>query len=220
MQDSGGPLGGVAPPPAPGLPPWEDRDRYRLVDALYLTIREVLFSPEQFFRRMPVGAGLGQPLLFALIVGVLGWFANWMWSLTGSSLPLPFDEGPCRLLCHPVWSLGMLVLSPLLVVSSLFLRAGILHLGLALAGAGQAGFEGTFRVVAYADAILILAVLPFCGVLLAVVLGGPILTIVGLRQVHRTEGWRATLAVLFPLLLCIASSSGLVMMALTRRLFD
>ena len=34
------------------MPPWEERGRYGLLNALYLTAKDVLLSPGRFFLRM------------------------------------------------------------------------------------------------------------------------------------------------------------------------
>ena len=60
----------LAPDDPRGLrpPPWEERERYGLLNALVLTIRLVLLSPGRIFGSMPVGLGLRQPLLFAVVL--------------------------------------------------------------------------------------------------------------------------------------------------------
>jgi len=58
---------------------------------------------------------------------------------------------------------------------------------------GRAGFEATFRVVAYAAAPTVLAWLPWIGVLAVVY--GVYLTVVGLERVHGFDTTRAVLTV-------------------------
>lgn len=214
MNDADPPLPPPAPPPGLGLPPWEERQRYGVLTALYLTLRDVLFSPAVFFGRMPPRAGLWQPLLFAIVVGVISAFFAWMWSLAGSSLQVLMQEDMGRLLGGPLYSGLFWLFSPLWIFMLVLLRAGIVHLGLLLLGDGKLGFEATLRAVAYSDAVWILVLVPFCGHLAAVV-WGTFLAILGLQRLHQCDVWRASLAVLLPMMLCLVSCGGGLVLLLT-----
>ncbi|HEY7516630.1 MAG TPA: zinc ribbon domain-containing protein, partial [Vicinamibacteria bacterium] len=67
-----------APPPFPGSSspsggtPWERRGEIGFLPALFETTKQVLLSPALFFRGMPVGPGLADPLLYAVILGYAG----------------------------------------------------------------------------------------------------------------------------------------------------
>jgi hypothetical protein len=77
----------------------------------------------------------------------------------------------------------------------------LLHLFLALFGGANQGLTVTLRVVAYAQAPVILAVVPLLGCVGGI--WGLVLYIVGLAAAHRTETWRSALAVFAPVILCI-----------------
>lgn len=191
------------------LPPWEERQRYGLLNALYLTIKDVLFTPGQFFRRMPTGLGLVQPLLFAVVLTFGSAFFDFMWSLTGGSLQRLLARGDFSdFVRAPVVLGGIWVLSPLVAVVQVVVRAAIFHLGLMLVGGNRMGFEATFRVVAYSRAAGIVSLLPFCGGLVGLIWEIAI-TIVGLARVHGVEEWRPIVAVLLPLALVLMSCGGL-----------
>jgi hypothetical protein len=213
--DSGGPTQQAPPPETPGLelPPWENRERYGFFNGLYLTVRDVLSAPGAFFARMPTRLGLWQPLLFAVVIGVISAFFDWMWSLAASSLRVILDEDVGRLLRGPFYSGLFWILSPLIAVVGLFVRAGVVHLCALLLGGGRFGFEATLRVVAYSDAVWIFALLPFCGNVVAL-FWGTATAIIGLQKSQQMEGWRATLAVLLPLLLCLVSCFGFSLIGL------
>ncbi|MFO7653266.1 MAG: YIP1 family protein [Candidatus Krumholzibacteriia bacterium] len=189
------------------LPAWEDRHRFGWLNGLYLTIKHVLLSPAEFFARMPTHVGLAQPLFFAVVVSLLASFFVWMWSLAGTSLQALFEERVSEAMGAPLLYGLMFMLSPVITIGFVFVSAGLLHLGLMLFGANRLGFEATFRVVAYAQAAGILAVMPFCGSAIGSLYAIAI-TVVGLYRVHDTDPWRALFAVLLPLLLCLASCGG------------
>jgi hypothetical protein len=219
VSDDGEP--GYAGTPGLGLalPPWEERQRFGFLNSLYLTIREVIISPDQFFARMPTRLGLWQPLLFAIIVGTISTFFDWMWSLAGSSLRVLMENDVLRLFRNQFFSMGLFVLSPALVFAEVFLRAGLVHLCLMLVDGNRAGFEATFRVAAYTEAVWIISIFPLCGNLLAL-FWGTALAVIGLQRAHQTETWRAALAVLLPLLVCLASCGGLLLITLGKRLLS
>jgi hypothetical protein len=78
----------------------------------------------------------------------------------------------------------------------------LLHLFLALFGGANQGLTVTLRVVAYAQAPVILAVVPLFGSCVGGI-WGLVLYIIGLAAAHRTETWRSALAVFAPVILCI-----------------
>ncbi len=116
----------------------------------------------------------------------------------------------------PLYSCLAFLFSPVTVAVLVFLKAGLIHLMLMLVGGNKLGFEATFRVSAYGEAASILALLPFCGGVLGV-LWGLFITIVGLYSIHETDPWRAVLAVVAPMVVClslISVSAGLLIWGL------
>jgi len=207
---------GMGPESTEGLllPPWERRDRYGFLNGLYLTIKDVLLAPRQFFHRMPSQVGLVQPLMFALVVGVAATFVSWMWALAGSSLQMLVQESLDEAVKGPLFSFIAFVTSPITVAITLFIQAGLIHLMLMLVGGNKLGFEATFRVVAYGEASSIFALVPFCGAFLILV-WGLFVTIVGLYSIHDTDPWKAVVAVLLPVLFCLSAIGGSVLVLLT-----
>jgi hypothetical protein len=199
------------------LPPWERRERYGFLNGLYLTVKDVLLTPRTFFHRMPTQVGLAQPLYFALVLGVVAAFFGWMWSLAGSSLQMFVAEDLEEIVKGPLYSFLAFLFSPVTVAVLVFIKAGLIHLVLMLVGGNKLGFEATFRVAAYGEAASILALIPFCGGVIGV-LWSLFITIVGLYSIHETDPWRAVVAVVAPMAVClslISASAVLVMMGLS-----
>lgn len=191
------------------LPPWERRNRFGTLNGLYLTIKDVLLAPGQFFRRMPSQVGLREPLLFAVVLGIAATFFGWMWSLAGSSLQLLVAEDLGEALRGPWWSFVLFLFSPIIVSVAVIVKAALIHLLLMLVGGNRLGFEATFRVAAYSEAAGILSLLPFCGSLLGAV-WGLVVVIIGLYSIHEIEPWKAVVAVLAPMLICLSAISSSV----------
>jgi hypothetical protein len=181
--------------------PWERRAQLGTVAAFLETIREVLAKPSRLFASVSRGAGIGPALLFGVTVGYLGIVVSAVYGLVinltfGSALSQLDDSGFSRLSVAQS-GLGFvlqLLLGPFLVVIGMFLAAAVLHVWLAILGAGG-GFEATFQVVSYGQAVAVFNLLPVCGGLLAL----PylfVLLVVGASAAHRIGEGRAYAAVL------------------------
>jgi hypothetical protein len=210
-----------AQPAAPLEPPWERRQEMGFLQALLQTIGRVLTKPAEVFSKMRTKGDLASPLLYTIFltvaVGILTLPYGFLYTTALKHLVqnLPNASGyPANFFeIQPLnfTNVAMaIVLMPILVTVGSFLRAGLLHLVLYLTGGAHKGFESTFRVACYSDATTaIFRVIPFLGVLIAIVLDLWLL-IVGLKQVNRIEGWRAALAVFFlPLCCCAFVAAGI-----------
>ncbi|MEZ4387538.1 MAG: YIP1 family protein [Candidatus Krumholzibacteriia bacterium] len=184
-------------------PPWEERDRYGFINALVLTIRLVLLEPGRPFRGMPLGLGVLQPVLFAAVLAVIGAVFDWMWSLALGSAPALLGPRLGNLLRSPWFGAGQFLLSPVLVVAMVFVRAGLIHLVLRVVGGARFGFEATLRVVAYSRATRLLSIIPFCGGVLGLIWELAV-TIIGIARMHGCAEWKAIVAVAIPVLLGLA----------------
>jgi hypothetical protein len=193
--------------------PWEERDRYGFLNALYLTTREVLTAPGPFFGRMPSRLGYLQPLFYAIVLGMLAALLGWIWSLTGSSLRTLASGDVLHGLFGPVPSFLGFIASPFTTTLDVAVRAGLMHLLLMLLGGNKLGFEATFRVAAYGKAAGVVALVPFCGSLVAV-LWELAIDIIGLYRIHGTDPWRALVAVLAPAVLCFSSIAAAVLLVI------
>ena len=220
----------AAPRPFPGaaLPPagqgrpgsaWDERARLGFVPAFVETTRQVLTGPAEFFRRMPVVGGLGGPLLYAVTAGWIGLVAAALYqsvwvSIVGPSV-LPFGierEEFARVLGFmESWAglVAQVVFGGVSVTIGVFVTSGILHLMLLLLGAGQKTFEATFRAVSFAQAPMVLFVIPVflvpgCGALVAI--WSLVLYVIGLSEAHQIG--RAAAAVLLPLVALCCCCAG------------
>jgi hypothetical protein len=225
----GGPeVGGAYPPPPPPLPrggspagggtPWERRQQIGFASALVETTQQVLTSPSDFFRSMPVTGGIGGPLLYGVIAGYVGILASALYSFIlqstiGSSWSFGRNSELDRIM--PMLSSGMglvgqVLFGPIFAAVWIFVVSAVVHLCLLLLGGGPSGFEGTFRVAAYASAAMVIRIVPVCGELVAIIYY-VILSIIGMSEAHRISGLKAAAAVLLPfVLLCCCCGIGLL----------
>ena len=92
----------------------------------------------------------------------------------------------------------------LLALLDILISGVIVHLFLMLFGGANQGLTMTLRVISYTSAPLIFAVVPFLGGCIATI-WMLVLGIIGLAAAHRTDTWRAALAVFAPVILCICA---------------
>jgi hypothetical protein len=216
MSDSFG-----APPPVPPARsiPWDERERLGAVVALVETIKQVLFSPTDFFKAMPTTGGLWGPLAFGLIVGYLGLAVSAIYQAVfraffGTALFRDLGRSPelSRYAAFFQGGAGLVVellLGPLLLLVVLFVGAGITHLFLMLLGGAKRGFEATFRVYCFIQAAAVFSLLPFCGSLIHFVYQ-LVLAILGIACAHGIGKGTAAAAVLLPgFILCCCCAGAL-----------
>jgi len=217
LPPGGGSCG--APPPG-GQTPWERRHAIGFVNALIETTKQVLSQPAAFFRSMPVTGGLGEPLLYAVIVGYIGLFASTIYNLVfrsvlSSSLSRMGGNSDLeRLAGYMQGGAGLvmnLILGPLFIVIALFVSAGIFHLVLLALGGAARGFEATFRVASYSQAASIFNIIPGCGGLIGLVYA-LVLLVIGLSEAHGISRGKSAAAVLIPFVLicCCCAALGAI----------
>jgi len=197
--------------------PFEDLPRHGFFPGLWGTITAVLKTPSDFFRTMPVTGGMAKPLIFHLLLAEFMVVCQYFWGLTSLGGLSQYTGNP------ELMDLGLgvagggailvLMFYPLLLIMRLMLMTGVIHLILRavfrFTGGQGFGAEATFRVLCYSAAPLVLGFLPFIGPMIGGIwsLG---LTVIGLREAHRTRGSVAMFAVFLPILLLLAVVLGLM----------
>jgi hypothetical protein len=177
--------------------PWEDMENLGFFQAFLATLREVLLSPAKFYHRMPTRGGMTNPLIFALILGVLGKVFGLTWQQVFS---LRFGQLPE---IAPIYFVGITVVLPFIVLISLYIGSAIVHTCLTIVGGNRRGFEVTFRVIAYSGATEIFYLIPFVGGFITFIYTLAIV-VIGLRESHGTGTGRAVLAIFLPVILILA----------------
>jgi hypothetical protein len=189
----------VPPPPrVSGGASGADFDYRQLVPSLIETVREVLFNPVNFFRSIRREGDFLNPLLFAIICALIS-------GVLGGILRLIFTMVRGEGFGGAVGSLiANIFLVPIGTAIGLFIGAAIYHLlVLLIVRPSHAGYEATFRAVAYASALQILAWLgyiPILGIVvgIAIAIYNVVLSVIGIREMHATTTGRAVAVVLIP----------------------
>lgn len=190
--------------------PFERLDQFGFFPGLFATIKRVLLSPHLFFDVMPLGKGIGRPLIFAVLILVMHDVLQAAFFKAGLSPAADLGSGATQAAAdfNPF---ALLPFSPLMWVVVLFISAGIHHLLLMALKASDGKFEATFRAAAYATAPIILAYIPipfevvYKSQMMIIFIWNMAITVIGWKCLHRTSFLKAGLAAAIPLLVLAAA---------------
>jgi hypothetical protein len=144
----------------------------------------VITNPVRFFRQMPKTGGYLAPLIFMVLIGVVGGLLLTILALFG------LGRGGV------LTGLAAVVLMPLMMAIFSFLGAAILFIFWKILGSGES-FETAYRCSAYASAIMpvtvVLQVVPYLGSVLGLA-WMTCLMVVASTEVHRIAAKKAWIA--------------------------
>ncbi|WP_456324168.1 zinc-ribbon domain-containing protein [Desulfonauticus submarinus] len=184
--------------------PWENLDKYGFFPGFFLTLKKVMFSPVDFFSNMEF-KGYGKPLVFYLLLAEIQAVFVFLWQMMlGSAIIQQQEEALVGMLGYSTFgSLFILIFYPIMLSIFLFVGASINHFLLLIFRAGNSGFEGTYRAIAYASAPMILSIIPVIGQFI----GGIwtfVVTFMAYKHVHKTTYGRVFMAlVVTPIVLVL-----------------
>jgi len=188
------------------LPPFEDREAYGgFFPALLQTWVGACFRPTEFFESVGNSQDLTPALLFGVLIGwisfVIGAALLLLSLFLASLFQMMRQEEIAGALMFGIAGLACFGLFGwLFALLGIFISGVIVHLFLMLFGGANQGLTMTLRVVSYAYAPQIFAFVPFLNCIAGI--WTLVLEIIGLAAAHRTDTWRAALAVLAEAILC------------------
>ena len=199
-------------------PAWERRKEVGLVRAYVATLREVYFEPGNTFAKLNPSGGFQQPTGFFLLTMAI----QAVFAFVFQALTLPYNRAFADLQRQfNLGSVGLLLILPLFLVLGImltvvinFVLAGLYHSALKLLGGAKANYEATYRVVTYAQAAQLLAIVPCIGPV-ATVIVFLMAASIGLQRVHQAPLWKAALALVVPYALCLAALLSIVFAVLS-----
>lgn len=183
--------------------PWEDENSTGFFSGLLLTIKQTILNPVDYFIRMPRSGKWWLPVLFYIIMGVIGAILG---LISGF-----FVESPVMthgaLVKH--MAISSIMALPILLFIELYFGAMVLHLSMIIFGAGREKFQTTLKIVAYSAGPNIFYAVPFVGWLLAGIWSFWI-TVIGIKVVGQVSTARALLVTLAPAFIVISVLIGLI----------
>lgn len=122
------------------------------------TIKGVITAPVEFYRNMPKGGGFGDPLIFALVMGVVSGVIQAVLGLVHLGAVV-----------STIAALGAIIMMPIWIVIGSFIGAAIMFVIWKIMGSNES-YETAYRCGAFAAAIspitALLGLIPFVGALL------------------------------------------------------
>ena len=183
--------------------PWESKSGGMLA-SLFKTIKQVLFSPGDFYSRLKPYGNAGYPISFAVLTSIVPYLVTlfFQFSFIAPSLNQLNDIGiPLEAIAGPVLFIGVAVLLPIILIISLYIGAAVIHVSLIILFGRNERYSATFRVLAYTSAAQLWSIIPFIGPLISGI-WALVLSVVGLSKVHRISKTRAFFALfLLPIVL-------------------
>jgi hypothetical protein len=194
-----GPGEGAEENSSPKGAPWENRSELGLWQAIYQTVKDVLFSPDRLFSRLPYEGGIGEPLAFGLLTGSIGAMFSIFWQFLMLSGGLfSFGEAIIGQFTASLVFLVLIVFVPIAVIVGLFVSSVIWHLLLLILRGADNGFEATFRVISYSQSAQLWGLIPILGGWISCI-WQIIVQIIGLREIHETSYLKVIFALLIPI---------------------
>ncbi|MYG18301.1 MAG: hypothetical protein F4208_01735 [Gemmatimonadales bacterium] len=181
------------------LPAWEDPAVPFPVN-LNETWRRSVVEPGAFFARGPFDRAAVRPILYYLVISVFGAALALTWGALLPTTQPGFVETVAEVMnialpdaAATAGSAGRLAdffLAPFWAALSLVIASLFLHLFVLLLVPGRRSLTATVRTVCYACGPGVFAIIPFVGGVVAWV-WSTVLTVIGLREAHRTTTVRA-----------------------------
>ncbi len=207
-----GSSGSAEPEGAAEPPPWED-PAVAFPGNLIATWRESVLEPARFFTRVPWGASLPRPVLYFLVVMVIAAFFNLWWSALGVAAPLALGvPGQEAGMGRGAEALIEFFVSPFAALVSLLIWTLVLHFFALFLAPERRGLGATARVICYSAGPAVFSIVPILGPPVGAV-WAIVLTVLGVREAHRTATGRAAAIVLLPLAILLALVFALLLLA-------
>lgn len=154
----------------------------KYVTTILNTAVKVITNPVGFFRSMPKEGGFQDPLIFAVVVGVVAGILKAILSIVGLGVAATF-----------FLAIASIVLIPIMVVIAGFVGAAIMFIIWKIMGS-QESYETAYRCGAYAGGIVpvttLLGIIPYLGAIIGIVWLF-YLMVVASTEVHKIEQKKA-----------------------------
>jgi len=195
-----------------GYCPWEDEEGTGFTQGLLQTLRQSIFEPTNFFRRLPLQGGYKFPFLYALVISTISILAAYIASTMVDSRAMPMMMHGMPFMGP---NFGSLIYVLLVVILQIFVKPFVLFVCLLALGVRSATLEGTFRISCYSTGPGIFNVVPLLGSLIAGVWEFVIL-VIGLKEGFGIRTGRTIIAILLPLIVTVALIMLVIMLVIGK----
>ncbi|UCF33314.1 MAG: YIP1 family protein [Phycisphaerales bacterium] len=187
--------------------PWDRRRRLGYVRAWWENVKMTLVQPSQFFR-VHAGTSVKEAWLFAMTSMFVGMVPLMGFQLLGIAVMVsvaPGGGGGPPILAMAILYGSIALIGPIIgPFVGAAIQACTIHLGLLLLVPHRKRMVHTLRTAMYAMGPNALMAIPVCGSYVGGI-WALVTLIIGIKEVHQTTGWRAAIAVLWPVVLLIGA---------------
>ena len=189
----------------PGLP-WEQQGGS--LGSWWETAKLCMLNPTYAFSIMRQEGGIGSPMMFALVGQLIGAVAAAFWQVVmGVVMILLAGGGGETVGVMALQIVGQVVYAFVAAAMGatigLLIGAGIMHLFLLIVGAGNKGYEATFRTLAFANGSLAwMQVVPFVGGIVAAI-WMLVIQVIGLAKAQETDIGKVIIALVLQIVACM-----------------
>jgi hypothetical protein len=196
---------------------WEARTSWLDLSTFWQTSKDILFHPAVTFTTLNYEAGIRSSLVYLLVYGSLGQIIGRYWF---TLLGIRYGILQGNALSNTIHFGVAVLLTPIVLLASIVIVAGLVHLVLRILGATRRPFTATFQVMAYASgATSLVNVIPIVGRFIMPI-WALVLYFVGLAKAHQTSKTRVFFALLLPLVLTGLFITGIVLLHIGMLVLD
>lgn len=185
------------------------------LSAFVKTSKEILWSPDSFYRKLQSKSNLLSAWLYALISGSIGYVLIYLWAQFFPSMDVSMLSEETDSILSATNTSGALKLlyTPIYITLEILFLTVYTHFVLILTRKKKKSLQFTFKIVSYAQNALLLNFIPVAGSFLSAVF--MLLQIItGIAHVHETTKFKAFIAMLMPLFLLLLFISVIVSAAM------
>lgn len=183
--------------------PWPPPEDEPILAAFGATWKGSTFDPGVFFAGAPRKNGTGAALVYLLVVGMLLAGATLFWDSMSFMAGSAAEDPMAAFGLGSISPLVRFLLAPVLLLATLYVSAGVVHVLLLIFDGAHNGFGTTVRVFCYAYSPALFGVVPYIGALVGGI-WSLVLVIIGLRTAHEAAAWKPAVAVLVPFFVTMA----------------
>ncbi|MBD3319855.1 MAG: hypothetical protein GF350_02035 [Chitinivibrionales bacterium] len=182
--------------------PWEQAEKFGVLESLFFTCKEILLSPGVFFAGLRTAKKPVMAWIFALIAGGVAGMISYVWNSLPGGEWLAAEYLPDNLFPPDNLSAIYLIFSPLLVSAEVGLLSIYFHFLLFIFRAKNRSIHKTFTILCYAQISSLAVLVPGAGDFISGIWFA-VLCILGFHKVHNISKLRAAAIIFLPLLVLI-----------------
>jgi hypothetical protein len=172
-----------------------------------------VFRPTEFFRGVPWQQAAGRPVLYYLLLSIIGAVFVLWWTAAFAAMGLPFvgGGGPWSAMTPAASALINFFATPFVAIIGLVLWAMLMQALVAVFAPERRPFRATVRAICYGAGPTLFSVVPYLGAILGL-FWSLALTTIGIREAHRMSTGAAIAVMLLAFLIPFALFFGLMVL--------